>query len=311
MSTLGWTYTPSEAVKSANGIPHVYQDGSMNSNPKFSMAVTPSAETLTGNSGYFPSLFTVPVILLALGLIALLFMNICFVLRCCCRCLKCGPTEDMIATDPLKVVKKRKFIWYWFLFWVFIVLLADHALFFGNADMDKAIDSGSSTFGLLKGLFVDIAGQTTSMSSYLADYKDAVSYSGPSCQPVLTTAADAASSGATTMNGLVSGLPNQIGNLQGYLGSDAKAYKNNIIWVLYAVIAVLVLLYPITAWFLHSKCIFYILMFVSQLVVLVYTFLCAILMFLVMFLGDFCMDPSANTVSPPRPPCHPPPTLII
>ena len=65
-------------------------------------------------------------------------------------------------------------------------------------------------------------------------------------------------------------------------------------YILYAVIACLVAAYPVTAYFCHSKCVFYLLMLVSELVVLVYTFICAILMFIVMFMGDFCMNP--NTV---------------
>lgn len=81
---------------------------------------------------------------------------------------------------------------------------------------------------------------------------------------------------------------------KGYLGEQAKSYKNNIVYILYAVIACLVVAYPVTAYFCHSKCFFYLLMLISELVVLVYTFICAILMFIVMFLGDFCMNP--NTI---------------
>ena len=58
-------------------------------------------------------------------------------------------------------------------------------------------------------------------------------------------------------------------------------------------ICALAILYPITAYFLQSKCVFYLLMLISEIVVLVYTFLCAILMFIVMLMGDLCMDPSS------------------
>ena len=68
--------------------------------------------------------------------------------------------------------------------------------------------------------------------------------------------------------------------------------------MLYAVIVVLALVFPLNAYFLRSKCLMYLLMMVSEIIVLIYTFLCAILMFFVMFLGDFCMNPARSITSP-------------
>jgi len=219
MSTF-WTYSPNEAVKSAHTIPHVYSNGQMNSNPVFSADTSQfTASAIQGSTGYFPSLFTVPFILLALGLISIFFMDLCFLLRCCCRCLKCGPTEDMINTDPLKVVKKRKFIWYWFLFWVAIVILADHALFFGNADLDKAIDSGASAMGKLAGMFGDIKNYMSTQGDAWSAYKTLATNSHHNAASgslaegacaALMTASDAGGTASTTISGLVGTLPDTI-----------------------------------------------------------------------------------------------------
>jgi len=219
-----WTYSPNEAVKSAHKIPHVYSNGQMNSNPVFSADTSQfSSGAIQGSTGYFPSLFTVPFILLALGLISIFFMDLCFLLRCCCRCLKCGPTEDMINTDPLKVVKKRKFIWYWFLFWVAIVILADHALFFGNADLDKAIDSGASAMGKLAGMFGDIKNYMSTQGDAWTAYKTLATTaknaaaSGSVAESACKTLSDAAGLGAsasTTISGLVGTLPDTINKVR-------------------------------------------------------------------------------------------------
>jgi hypothetical protein len=267
----------------------------MAANSNFNFSTGFSQSGLMGNSGYFPSLLTVPAILLALGVITLIITNVLFFLRCCCRCLSCGPTEEMVETDPLKVVKKRKFLWYSFLFWVFIVVLADHAIFFGNADFDKAIDNGASSFGKLKNMFAGIVNNTNVLSTDLDVYNKNVAFSG-TCASSLQSAANAAKSPLSTVQNLVKGLPDQLGTLQGALGNDAKSYKNNIFYILYAVVIVMAIAYPLVAWFLRSKCIFFIMMLVSEIVIFVYTFLCAFVMFFVMIMGDFCMNPSNNLV---------------
>lgn len=292
-----WKYSPALSVQAAHGIPHVYQNGQMAANTNFNLSAGFAANALMGNSGYVPSLLTVPAVLLALGVITLIITNVMFFLRCCCRCLSCGPTEEMVETDPLKVVKKRKFLWYSFLFWVFVVILADHAIFFGNADFDKAIDNGANSFGKLKTMFAGIYNSTNVMSKSLDSYNLNVAYSGPTCTTSLQSAANGAKSPLSTVQDLVKGLPDQLGVLQSSLGQDAKNYKNNIFYILYAVVIVMAIAYPLVAYFLRSKCLFIIMMLVSEIVIFVYTFLCAFVMFFVMIMGDFCMNPSNNLVT--------------
>lgn len=239
--TKYWSYTPNEAVVAAHNIPHVYANGQMATATSFNVSglLEFSTSSIQEGKGWLPGLFTVPFILLALGLISIVLMDLAFMFRCCCRCLKCGPTEEMIQTDPLKVVKKRKFIWYWFLFWVFITLIADHALFFGNADMDKAIDSGASSLGRLAGLFKGIKYDVDDMGTQWANYQAAVlsrnnefysvsktaadynngeycdfSYTTPntadSCIATLNCLADKAASATNSLGNLIGDLPDKI-----------------------------------------------------------------------------------------------------
>ena len=237
--TKYWSYTPNEAVVAAHNIPHVYANGQMATATSFNVSglLEFSTSSIQEGKGWLPGLFTVPFILLALGLISIVLMDLAFMFRCCCRCLKCGPTEEMIQTDPLKVVKKRKFIWYWFIFWVFITLIADHALFFGNADMDKAIDSGASALGRLAGLFKGIKYDVDDMGTQWANYQAAVlgansktatdftvngvagaycdwSSSSPqpadTCVQTLNCIAEKASSATTSLGNLIGNLPDKI-----------------------------------------------------------------------------------------------------
>ena len=212
-----WTYSPNDAVKAAHKIPHVYSNGQyapekyQNFPNNTAEIFNAGAGAITATTGWLPSLFTVPFILLALGLISIVFMDLAFLFRCCCRCLKCGVTEDMVNNDPLKVVKKRKFIWYWFLFWVAIVVLADHALFFGNADLDKAIDSGAKALGTLADLFSDIATTAADMSTYYLAFKDDAGGANPTtCKSTLEGLGDTGSAATLQVSSLVGDFPTSI-----------------------------------------------------------------------------------------------------
>jgi hypothetical protein len=145
-------------------------------------------------------------------------------------------------------------------------------------------------------MFAGIYNSTNVRSKSLDSYNLNVAYSG-TCTTSLQSAANGAKSPLSTVQDLVKGLPDQLGVLQSSLGQDAKNYKNNIFYILYAVVIVMAIAYPLVAYFLRSKCLFIIMMLVSEIVIFVYTFLCAFVMFFVMIMGDFCMNPSNNLVT--------------
>ena len=293
-------YTPSQVVVAAHRIPHVYATSGKMYTGGFNLTNLQFNPTIpTATTGWLPTVFPVPIALLVLGIVSILLMNVFWFFRCfsCCRFLKCAPTEETIETDPLKVVKSRKFIWYWFLFWLLVVVLADHALYFGNADVDKAIDQGAASFGTLGGIFQDVLDSVIDISLQLVKFNTAILAANAQCQSSMSSATSALTSPISTVTDLVSSLPGKVKPLQNYLGQDAKDYKNRVAFVFYAVIMAVALAFPLAAYFLRSKCAFYLIMTFTWLIVVALTVICAIVMIFVMIFSDFCMDPVASLLT--------------
>lgn len=294
-SKLGWTYEPSQAVRAAHAIPHYYTNGQLYTG---NFNLTNLSTDPMATQGWLPTVFAWPIALLVLGLLAIIIMNVLWCFRCFswCRCLKCAPSEETIEADPLKVVKSRKFVWYWFAFWIVVVLLADHAIFFGNADVDLAIDNGADSFGTLAGMFTNIGAATTDMKKQIDTYNAAAAYAG-TCKDPMTTVTSALGGPVGTVADLVSSLPDTLNTLKGYLGQDAKDYKNRIMYVFYVFILAITLAFPVAAVTLRSKCAFYAIMTITWAIVVTLTVICAIIMIFVTVFGDFCMDPARSILT--------------
>lgn len=295
-SKLGWTYEPSQAVRAAHAIPHYYTNGQLYTG---NFNLTNLSTDPMATQGWLPTVFAWPIALLVLGLLAIIIMNVLWCFRCFswCRCLKCAPSEETIEADPLKVVKSRKFVWYWFAFWIVVVLLADHAIFFGNADVDLAIDNGADSFGTLAGMFTNIGSATSDMSTQVTAYSAAAAYANSGCQGLMTAATSNIAGPVDMVADLVSGLPSTLNTLKGYLGQDAKDYKNRIMYVFYVFILAITLAFPVAAVTLRSKCAFYAIMTITWAIVVTLTVICAIIMIFVTVFGDFCMDPARSILT--------------
>lgn len=79
-------------------------------------------ENYLKNSGYMP------VILAGLGILAFLVINLFFLFRCCCTCIKCLPDE---TKENYKTNRFRVLMWFYFI--LFACLAFDQLMFLGKS----------------------------------------------------------------------------------------------------------------------------------------------------------------------------------
>jgi len=130
---LGQTeYSPSTEVKMAHAIPRIdYETGGLSEHDTFNFTSTAQITSSDG-IGYFMGVVTLPLILIALGVVSLFFFNFLICCRFCCKCLRCTPTEEDINEHPEKVVKARNRVIFFFFLFMFLCLFADHLIYYGK-----------------------------------------------------------------------------------------------------------------------------------------------------------------------------------
>ncbi len=124
--------------------------------------------TLYKYYSYALGVVVLPGVLIVAGLVSIFFFNFFLICRCCCSCLKCAPNEVDITENPEKVIKSRHRVCFFFFFFLLLMVLADHLLYYGNADIDAGADNLVDAADRLKLIFNSIIVQTANINSYTA-----------------------------------------------------------------------------------------------------------------------------------------------
>lgn len=306
MTYVAPIYKPTESVKTANNIPRFdytsFSQIEANDFPgEFDLSMPPS-------DPYIKGLATLPIILMVLGFVSIVLMQLILFLRCCCRCFTCAPHEDDIATNPVKVIKSRNRVFYGFWLFIVIMLISDHLLYFGDADLNSGKDNLVLSLQLLKDVFNDIKTATSTLVSENTDLTDITQQiaagacnngnpygAGTEAVAVNTmnAAAESMLTAFTAIDDLVKNLPDQIQTFIDSVEKFGGEYKNIGMYMLYGLMLILNLLFMAGAC-LTSKKIMYFAYLSAEVVCLFSTIICGVVMIIVQIYGDFCMNPSQN-----------------
>lgn len=297
------TYSPSNEVKQAHNIPRIdYTTGGISEYDSFNFT---STSDVTGSKGqnYLMGVVTLPIILIALAIISLFFFNFLICCRFCFRCLRCTPSEEDINEHPEKVVKARNRVIFFFFFFMFVCLFADHMIYYGNTQLDlgaydliDAADELNDVFYNLGDSLDWTSDNSTLVNNQLdnsACLSDTTYVSGD-----LATAKTDLQSGLSTLttaigslSDMIDPMPTQIDRLKDSIETYMVGYKTYVLFGSYAAIVALMFLYTLGV-VLQSECILVILILASEGIVLVMSILCGIMMIIITFLADICMDPT-------------------
>lgn len=285
-------YTPNLAVTNGHSIPHlVVSGGALVRGPD---AFSASGD-LTSGQGYLAALLPFPIIITSIGLLSILLYQLLLCLRCCAcfACLKNLPTEEQAANDPLTLVTRRRRLLLAYALAALFTLLALHALWLANKDLDDGIGLLGSSITSLNDIFRSMQGAGTSMQAAF-DATAEVAAQSPGCFSSASAAQSVAEAGSAAGAG-ISSLSAPVVPLLGAAAANVvekgQLYKLFVVASVYGVGAALLLLLSAGVW-AASKVAVWVVVFITLLVLVVSTLLSGVEMVVVMLLGDFCMGRS-------------------
>ena len=291
-------YSPSTFVKIGHQMPHV----------------DPYTQTQTSGEfdttqDYFLSVATTPIVLLALGLFSCIIFVLLLVTRCCFRCMSCAPNEDDYLKRPYngdrlawanKTVKTRRIVLGFFVAFLLLALAADHALHWGNAELDSGVSVAMTSLTTLSNFFSALYTDTQALSEGFGDMSEGVTALTTASCSYLSTLSATLESGETstqTLADLLKPLPNYINKGNTYLTEYMIGYRTTVVYIFYAFIVVNLLLYSIVVYLRQTR-MMKVLLFLTWWIVFLLTIICCIEMIFVIFLGDLCIDPITYILKP-------------
>lgn len=310
-------YTPSEAVDFFhNSVPrlNVYTMSSMNATEwAFTDLATLQPMDMLEDKGtplanYSIGLVSLPLIIMIVGISSVIILQLILFFRMCCKCLDGTPTDEEIENREMIIKHRNRAVW-GFTFFMIVMLLADHALYFPSNDLDEGKDNIVTSLTLLQEIFNDIisyvkgmkieadelynhvyqiqndANVCVDMSSVTQEKKDMI-------QTVLDSS-DALKSACTTIIDIVGNVPNLLDTMikaVNEAGDDSKTYA---MYAMYAFILFLNLIFMFGAC-IASKCVMIFGFIIGEIVCIAATIVCSILMIIITAYADFCMDPARN-----------------
>lgn len=186
-------------------------------------------------------------------------------------------------------------------FFLTIVLLADHLIFYGDYEISIAVDDGQNSMSSLSTLFQSISTTSTAMGSDSRMISSLVNSSSVNCSfaaglGVVSSYTSELSSAASSINTQVDGVPNQLTIYTNYLiqyGRNAKAY---VVYVFYCGIMLVVFAFG-GGCIWENKTMVQVAIAASVIIVIPLTVICCVEMIIITFLADLCFSPTENVLS--------------
>lgn len=289
-------YSPSYFVKNAHNIPRY---GS-----------SPFSDIVNDYQTYGKSVLAFPVALIVLGILSVIIFQLLLMFRCCCKCIKYKPDSDAEASDPEKapwygnraawvtyVVTRRRVYTLFFVAVVCMAFVADFIIFNGNTRLTNGARQTMDSLTTLQTTFNEVLGEVTLMQTSSNNAQNYINLAkNGNCDPGVSSYIDAMNSAITSLNNVASPLPSKLDLVNSYLQSYAIEKKNLVVFIFFAVIAFVCVMFAIGG-FCAQRWLLQIFIGLTELIVIALTVICCILMVFVEVLGDFCMDPTGNVLS--------------
>jgi len=287
---LSANYKPDQWGEAAHKLPHVnLMTGGLESGE----FLQPDFQT------YFLSLVTAPMIVLILCIISCVFFLLAMLLRCCCHCIKCKPREmPETEADKLLLIKRRNNKLITFLVFVCLIIVADHAGFWGMAKFNEGMTDIQKGLNTLGDNFDYLDSEVTLMeynSGQISYYMDELDNLTPSCSTSSVGGMDSLNSGIETLSGLTGAPGPMMSTAKGYIQQYAIEGKNSAYYIFYAILLAVAVLYLIALKF-RSICAMRFLVALSFILTILLTLFYVVEWIVVSLFGDLCYDVTDNLV---------------
>lgn len=241
------------------------------------------------------------VLFFALGLLSLIFLNLGLLFRCCCKCCKCFPRAKLDATheEAEALVKShRTATTVSFYLFILFILIADLLVYVGYGSFIAGMETVSDAMDLVALLFQDIydaCGDIVGYSDKIQVLDKTVSDNCP-YYPSIAGDLKSLSTNLEDVREILDPLIDQIQNASDNVVAYAGKY---IFYALLAIFlfAITVIIVMVISHCCRSSCGLKFGMFWSMFMFFIIIILNIPFHFLTSFFGDYCMDPTLNTVS--------------
>lgn len=287
------SYSPSDDVKQGHGLPH------------FTPASSGSRE-----GDYVISTVVPAAAITVVGVLAVVIFQLVLCARFCMRRWACCGVSKTNSSFRGNLMI--------FTVLMILVVLSAHMLFIGNSGINDGLNDAADGLEGLKDEFNTLVDTSTDLIVIGTDLVDDSAATGAgSPRDNCCGDSDCSTSGTPfivaydtvfdifgvqgdllktvgdALLSLVGDVPDSLETAETAMRVQAVNSKNIVIYVMYAAIIVITAGYAAAVYF-NNKVFTQLMIFVSEITVIVLTLICGVFMFVVTVLGDFCMKPADN-----------------
>jgi len=300
-------YEPSPDVVAAHSILHI---------DPLTMQPIENPQWMGGVNGdplsYVASLVGIPAVLCALGLLSVIlhFVITKIIFICCCKVSAVAPSPNVEA------LKKKKNLWKYICFGtIFVIFITDCFIWLGNGSLSQSMDDISQSAVEMGQIFqgpMRAVARTGKGAGKLGVSLELNCMWHPDLEGDILELSEQAKSveaSSETIQDMSDTIDIAINNFKTMIDSQ-KSSKDLVVGAVFAVFLILCMLNTFCVLFkksclclsgsLQKFCSFmlsYFTDFLNYLIIIVLVLICSALMILVMFFGDFCIDPLGSIKS--------------
>lgn len=261
-------YSPSYIVRQSHNILHLDSSLGEVSND---FAITYDSQW----NDYSRSLLPVPIICGALGVIAIVILQLSICFRMCCKSCRCLPRirtsraggTELFDRDTLPRYRVLCFV---FLAFAVIIILTNQMLLFGNRYLTEGVDTSHNGINFLQDLTTTLTNEGNDLLTYGDVLQSELESASSTCAPASSLATGVSTQYDSYVNdylGYVQPIPGRCDDANNGLDTW-EYYKNTSLWALYAAVWLIIVTYTIGIFF-KQRCLLQIGLGFTQFVMLV------------------------------------------
>ena len=305
-------YKPSPEVMMIHDFPRMnYETSSLSEDNNW--ALTSNLDDISIDSSnvtlknYIIGLITLPVLWVIVGVASIILFQFFITCRCLCRCLKCAPNEDDIASSPEKVIRSRNRMVWGFKLFLLLMIAGDVLLYFGNTSFQTGTANIIKSANMLKTIFLSLIVETKGMIANLNTLQTVTQLvaqgtckDGGSTSTDVADAATSATAAIAAMTSafnsilkLVDNVPKALDTVIDASDKYGNTYRELGLYALAGFVILIALIFYI-GYFCASKVILFFGLLVGEIVCLIGTIFGGLFLVILSLYADLCVDPAKN-----------------
>lgn len=304
-------YKPSTEVMSIHNFPRMnYETTALSEDNEWALTSDFSQIDLNTTNivlkNYIIGLITLPVLWIIIGVASIILFQFFITCRCLCRCLKCAPNEDDIASSPEKVIKSRNRMVWGFKLFLLLMIAGDVLLYFGNTSFETGTANIIKSANLLKTIFLGLIVETKAMIANLTILQTQTqlvatggcdgtteNFSGSKFPTGIAPAIASMTSAFNSILSLVDQVPKLLDTVIDNSDKFGNTYRQMGLYALAGFVVLVALIFYI-GYFCASKVILFFGVFLGEVTCLVGTIFGGLFLVIISLYADLCVDPSKN-----------------